>query len=480
MRHVILGAGPAGVIAAETIRKHAPYDPILIIGDEAEAPYSRMAIPYLLIGNVKESGTHLRHGAHHFRDLRIDIKHARCTEVDAERRSLTLSDGSVITFDTLLIATGSRPVSPPIPGIDSADVHACWTLDDARAIMAKATRGQRVLQMGAGFIGCIIMESLAARGVELTVVEMGDRMVPRMMGPTAGGMIKDWCEKKGVKVFTGARVTAIEPAGANPPAPAAATPSSATATPAAAGGLLHKIASFFGAGTPAAAAAEAASASNRAAAPGPAARGLRVRLSTGQTLEADLVISATGVKPNIEFLEKSAIKCLLGVLTDEHMCTTVPGIYAAGDCAEAFDKVSGKTIVSAIQPNAADQAVIAALNMVGRPAALKGVTQINVLDTLGLISTSFGNWEGVPGGEHVELTDRGAGRHLSLQFKDDVMIGCNSLGWTEHVGVMRGLVEGQVRLGDWKEVLMKDPTQLMEAYLASAQAQDQRALLAAR
>jgi NADPH-dependent 2,4-dienoyl-CoA reductase/sulfur reductase-like enzyme len=154
----------------------------------------------------------------------------------------------------------------------------------------------------------------------------------------------------------------------------------------------------------------------------------------------------------------------------------MPGIYAAGDCAEAFDKVSGKTIVSAIQPNAADQAYVAAMNMVGRKATLKGVTQINVLDTLGLVSTSFGNWEGVPGGEHVELTDRQAGRHLSLQFKGDVMVGCNSLGWTDHVGVMRGLVEGQIRLGEWKDVLLKDPTQLMEAYLAGAQAQDRRAL----
>ncbi len=480
MKHVILGAGPAGVIAAETIRKHAPYDQILIVGDEAEAPYSRMAIPYLLIGNVAEAGTHLRRDSGHFGKLRIELKQARCTSVDAERRSLTLSDGSVLTFDTLLIATGSRPVSPPIPGIDSPDVHPCWTLADARAIQAKATKGQRVLQMGAGFIGCIIMESLAARGVQLTVVEMGDRMVPRMMGPTAGGMIKDWCEKKGVKVFTGARVTAIEAAGA---APHAAAPSHAASAAAAGGGggLLHKIASFFGAGTPAAAAAEEAIAANgrvsQSPAPAPAAKGLRVRLSNGQTLEADLVISATGVKPNIEFLEKSSVKCLLGVLTDEHMRTSMPGIYAAGDCAEAFDKVSGKTIVSAIQPNAADQAYVAAMNMAGHRATLKGVTQINVLDTLGLISTSFGNWEGVPGGEHVELTDRAAGRHLSLQFKGDVLVGCNSLGWTEHVGVMRGLVEGQIRLGEWKDVLLKDPTQLMAAYLARAQAQDQRALL---
>ena len=75
--------------------------------------------------------------------------------------------------------------------------------------MALATPGARVLQLGAGFIGCIIMDALAARGVELTVGEMGDRMVPRMMGPTAGGMIKDWCEAKGVRVFTGTKVEAI-------------------------------------------------------------------------------------------------------------------------------------------------------------------------------------------------------------------------------------------------------------------------------
>jgi hypothetical protein len=116
---------------------------------------------------------------------------------------------------------------------------------------------------------------------------------------------------------------------------------------------------------------------------------------------------------------------------------------------------------------------VAALNMVGQQVELKGVTQINVLDTLGMISTSFGNWEGLPGGEHVELTDEKSGRHLSLQFKDDLMVRCNSVGWTDHVGVMRGLVEGQVRLGEWKDTLMADPTRLMDAYLASAQGQGQ-------
>jgi len=472
MKHVILGAGPAGVIAAETIRKHAPYDQILVIGEEPEAPYSRMAIPYLLIGKVGEEGTHLRHGANHFALQRIELKRARCTAVDTERRTVTLSEGSIIPFDTLLIATGSSPATPPIPGIAGPGVHPCWTLADARAIMALAQPGARVLQMGAGFIGCIIMEALAMRGVKLSVVEMGDRMVPRMMGPTAGGMIKAWCEAKGVSVFTGARVEAIErdqPAAA--PAPAApAAPTAAVQPHHPPQGLLGKIASALGFG----AAPEPAPAPAPVAPAAPAASGapMRVRLSTGQVLEADLVISATGVKPNIGFLENSGVRCLVGVLTDEHLQTNVPGIYAAGDCAEAFDKVSGTTIVSAIQPNAAEQARVAALNMVGQRAELKGVTQINVLDTLGMISASFGQWDGVPGGEQVELTDRAAGKLLSLQFSGDKLIGCNAIGWTEHVGVMRGLVEGEVRLSaEWKQRLMQDPTLLMEAYLANAQGQ---------
>lgn len=199
---------------------------------------------------------------------------------------------------------------------------------------------------------------------------------------------------------------------------------------------------------------------------------LSVRLSNGNRIISDLVISATGVKPAIGFLQGSGITCLQGVLTDAHMQTNVAGVYAAGDCAETFDNITGKTLVSAIQPNASDQARVAALNMAGQKAVLPGVTQINVLDTLGLVSSSFGDWQGVPGGDHVELTDRQAGRHLSLQFKGDVMVGCNSIGWTEHVGVLRGLVEGQVRLGPWKEQLKKDPTRLMEAYIAAAQAQN--------
>ena len=168
--HVILGAGPAGVIAAETIRKLAPQDTITVIGDEPEPPYSRMAIPYLLMGNIDERGTYLRKGASHFQDLKINIVQDRVKSAQAATKMIVLQSGKSIQFDTLLIATGSHPVAPPIAGIDSEGVHTCWTMEDARHIMQLATKGARVLQLGAGFIGCIIMEALSARGVHLSVV----------------------------------------------------------------------------------------------------------------------------------------------------------------------------------------------------------------------------------------------------------------------------------------------------------------------
>jgi NAD(P)H-nitrite reductase large subunit len=413
MKHVIIGNGPAGVVAAETIRKRRPQDPIVMIGDEPHPAYSRMAIPYLLIGNVDERGTYLRKDPKHFESLRIECVTGRVSAIETDAQKVRLAEGPSFEYDRALIATGSSPVSPPIPGLESPFVHPCWTLHDARNILALARPGARVLQMGAGFIGCIILEALAQRGVQLTVVEMGDRMVPRMMGPGAGGMIKVWCERKGIRVKTSTKVEAIEPASP-----------------------------------------------------------VRARFSDGTAEDFDLVIQATGVRPNIGFLAGSPIKALQGVLTDERMQTTVPGIYAAGDCAEAYDPLTKQTIVSAIQPNAVDQAYVAAVNMSGGDATAKVVTQINVLDTLGLISTSFGQWQGVPGGEHVEINDPSGFRYLRLEFDQDVLIGANSLGMTEHVGVLRGLVEGGVKLGDWKDRLLKDPTRLMEAYLANAQSQE--------
>jgi NAD(P)H-nitrite reductase large subunit len=417
MRYVIIGSGPAGVIAAETLRKLDSDGKITLLGDEPEPPYSRMALPYYLVQRISEQGTYLRKSQDHFDKAGIELEVERVVRVDADGHRLFFESGATLDYDRLLIATGSSPVSPPIPGMDLPGIFSCWTLADGRNIASRAKPGSRVLLMGAGFIGCIILEALAKSGADLTVVEMGDRMVPRMMNEKAGNLIKRWCIDKGVKVHTSTRVTQIE--------------------------------SEVSVSSPV----------------------LNVTLENGQTMTCDLVVSATGVRPNTAFLDGSGVRIEEGILVNRQMQTSVPDIYAAGDVAQGLDFSTGGYSVQAIQPTASEHGQIAARNMAGMTGALhNGNINMNVLDTLGLVSSSFGLWMGVEGGDCAELYNPDRYQYLNLQFSDDILVGATSLGLTQHVGVLRGLIQSRIRLGKWKETLMRDPTVIMQAYLANTQA----------
>jgi len=411
MRHVIIGGGPAGVTAAETLRKADPAAEITLLCGEAGAPYARMAIPYLLKGDIGEAGTYIRKDPQHYERLRIRLLHARARGVDTTANTVDVGNGS-LPYDRLLIATGSRPSRESIPGIDLPGVQTCWTLDDARAILARARPGTRIVQMGAGFVGCIIMEGLLSRGVDLTILVRSGFMVRRMMNPTASGLIQRWCESKGVKILT-----RTQPRGLNADDGA-----------------------------------------------------LRVDLGEGRSLPADIYLSVVGVDPNLEFLAGSGVQIGHGVVVDANLQSSVPGVYAAGDVAEAANALTGKPELNAIQPNAVEQGRVAALNMAGRPAPFKGGFVFNVLTTLGLVSSSFGEWQGVPGGESAEVLNESRYRYLSLQFDGDRLVGANCVGFSDHIGALRGLIEGRRRLGPWKRRLMEDPAQIMPAYLSAASA----------
>ena len=163
----------------------------------------------------------------------------------------------------------------------------------------------------------------------------------------------------------------------------------------------------------------------------------------------------------------SGVKVKGGVVVDDPLQSSVDGIYAAGDAAEGPD-FSGGWMVHAIQPTAAEHGRIAALNMAGRNATYKGSLIMNVLDTAGLISISFGHWQGVKGGEISESLDRRGYRYTRLAFEGDIIVGALMLGRTDHVGVLRGLIQTRAPLGLWKQKLMADPNRVMEAYLACA------------
>ena len=239
----------------------------------------------------------------HYSQQNIELVQQRVEKVDVKAKQVTLADGSSRAYDKLLLATGSSAISPPIPGLDLPQVHSCWTLEDARHIIELAQPGANVVLIGAGFIGCIILEALMKRGIKLSVIETGNRMVPRMLNEKAGGLLEKWCIDKGIDVHTSCSVESVEAADNNQ---------------------------------------------------------VQVSLSDGSKLPAALVITATGVKPNVDMLEGTDIKLDVGILVNHSMQTSDSDIYAAGDVAQGIDFSTGNFEVQAIQPTASDHGRIAA------------------------------------------------------------------------------------------------------------------------
>ncbi|MDA1000303.1 MAG: FAD-dependent oxidoreductase [bacterium] len=412
-RHVIVGGGTAGWNAITTIREiDGGASEIVLVS--RETPYARMVLPYYLAGEIGESQVYTATAAR-LAELKVEARIGKsAARLDTGAKKLHLDDGEELDYDTLLIATGSSPVRAPIPGADGDRVHSFWTLDQAKAVVAGLAPRARVTMVGAGFISFTILNALVRQGVQLTILEIAPRILPRMVDAQGAALVEKWLTDEGVAVHAGAEVTAIEDAG-----------------------------------------------------------GAKVVKMKGQSgIPADLVIMATGIRPNLEWLEGSGVEVQDGVVVDDHLRASAPDVYAAGDIAEGKDLVTGGAAVHAIEPTAMQHGRVAGANMAGQDAAYGGSLLMNIVDVLDLEIASFGSWED-SGAEVIEGVQADRPAYRKLLFRGGRLTGAIILGksgdiWTTNdVGMLKGLVQTGRDISEWKDHLRENPFHVKSAFVAS-------------
>jgi len=412
-RHVIVGGGTAGLNAVTTIRQ---YDrgQSEIYWVSSEQPYARMVLPYYLHGSISE--THC-YTARPSRVMALGVEPffgRQAVKLDTQANVLTLDDETEITYDDILIATGSSAVRAPVPGAESEGVHSFWTLEQAKGVIRGVSEGSHVVMVGAGFIAFTILNSIIARGAKLTVVEIAPQILPRMIDQPGAAMVERWLVERGVEIRTGAQLSQIAEAGGQK----------------------------------------------------------RLSFQHGDDLLADCVIMATGIRTNLAWLEGSGVEINQGILVDDHLRSNIPNVYAAGDVAEGRDLITGEAAVHAIEPTAMEHGRVVGANMAGQPQAYRGSLLMNIVEVLDLEIASFGSWN-AEGAEVYSAVHEDRPAYRKLVWDGDRMIGAMILGrandvWaTNDVGMLKGLVQSGTPMGDWKGYLKTHLFEVKRAYMAS-------------
>lgn len=389
MNYTIIGGGIAAYSALKWLHRYDHEPQVTIISEEEHCFYYRPMTPLMVKGD-KERDQILFDD--HLPDFRVI--HDRATALNAREGGITLENHGELDFERLLIATGSTPIVPDLPGIREQNVFFLRTLSDAESLKRAARKGDKAVILGGGLVGIKKAEALNRAGLSVTVIEQQNHILLPRIDRRGAEIISKRLQDQGIAIITGDTITSVLPGGKG------------------------------------------------------------VVLGSGRTLEADLVCIAAGVKPNIDWLENSGLETDMALIVDDGMQTNIEGIYGAGDVVQTRDLVTGRTIVSALWPNAVETGKIAGTNMAGGRLEYDGSLEVlNSTEIEGIPFIIVGNI--LPDNESYEVMIRqNHGTYKKLVFKGDKLVGAIFLGDIAGAGIYTSLIKTGISLGHLKEKLL--------------------------
>lgn len=390
MDYVIVGNGVSAIGAIEGIRQHDTSGKILVISDEEVPTYGRPLISYYLSDKIKFETLPFR-PEEFYKTNHVEMKlGSRVLSIDTDQKELVLDSGETVPYGKLLLATGGSPVQPPIQGIDGPGVHNFTTVAHAEALRELVDRVQKVVVIGAGLIALKAAEGFAEKNVDVTVV-VRSRIMRTYFDEVAGDMIVDHLEKNGMTFMQGCGTKEI---------------------------VRHGDGSIKG-------------------------------VETDQGfIEADVVIVAAGVRPNMGLAKQASIVTNDGIRVDDYMATSDAAVYAAGDVAEARDLLTGEFTVRPIWPNAYSQGMYAGRNMANADMPYTGGLSMNSITYYGLPTISVGetNIDAEDGYDVNVVLDQEKSIYRKLIFKDDVLAGCILIGDIDAAGFYTSFIKNSFQL----------------------------------
>jgi NADH oxidase (H2O2-forming) len=391
-RFVVVGNGIAGVSAACTIRRYNKEAKIMIVSKEPHPTYSPCMLPNYLSGEISRKRVFVRELSDYSKDHIQLILSEKAISIDIGRKNVILQAGS-IGYDKLIIATGSKPTLPPIKGINRKGVFTFKTIGDADGI-AK-WRGSTAVVVGSGPIGVEASLVLKRRGYRVFLIEILDRILPQIFGEYPASLMKDALEENG-----------IDPANR------------------------ERVVEILG------------------------EEQVEGVVSDRRKIKCDTVILATGMRPEKEFAEGILeVGALGGIKVNDRMGTSVPDVYACGDCAEAPSLIDGRPVLSLLWHNARLQGQVAGSNAAGVSSIYPGSLHIAAVNVFGLRAVSMGSIgeDAGPGPKIIEVKRNGGYRRLVLS--GEVLVGVQSINWDEDLGFFLAAILRKERVKTYKDLM---------------------------